>query len=238
MAVAHAGDYVLGELRAAGDSIEDAGADSALGLLLRKRSNVLGHASGKLPTLRADLKVHSSDWFQLVYCAEGRRPDADNYGQPGDRQIDEVTQLIGREMGLSAHRYIAETPRTDRRALLRRFQTGNDLRFLVAMKCLDEGVDIPDARIAFILASSSNPRQFVQRRGRLLRISSDPNKRAVIYDYLAVPPAGSEPPAEYERNLVKRELERDMEFGQLSDNFHETLTALRPLRVRYGLMDV
>lgn len=223
---------------AAGDSLEDASADSALGLLLRKRSGVLGHAAGKLPTLQRDLMTHASDWYQLVYCAEGRRPGADNYGQPGDRQIEDVTMLIGEEMGLAAHRYVAETPRQDRRALLRRFQTGNDLRFLIAMKCLDEGVDIPDARVAYILASSSNPRQFIQRRGRLLRISSDPHKRAIIYDYLAVPPDGSEPPADFERKLVKRELERADEFGRLSDNYAETLNALRPLRQRYGLMDV
>jgi superfamily II DNA or RNA helicase len=107
------------------------------------------------------------------------------------------------------------------------------------MRCLDEGVDIPDARIAYILASSSNPRQFIQRRGRLLRQPATDTKKAVIYDYLAVPQSRlANSISETERNLVRRELERALEFGQLSNNYAETMRALKPLKERYQLMDM
>ncbi len=171
---------------AAGDSIQDANEDSPLGRLLRDRADILGHAEGKLAALEADLREHRDTWFQLVYCGEGRRPRP--FGEPpGPRQLTDVIQLIGNKLHLSVHEYIGETPRRKRQELLQRFSTGNDLRVLAAMKCLDEGVDIPDARIGYLLASSSNPRQFIQRRGRLLRLANN-KSHAVIYDYLAVPP--------------------------------------------------
>lgn len=220
------------------ESLDDVADDSPLGLLLRKRSGVLGHAAGKLSSLKRDLDSHRNDWFQLVYCAEGRRPTADAEDPPGDRQIEDVLSLIGRVMKLSIHSYVSDTLRENRRALLRRFETGCDLRFLVAMRCLDEGVDIPDARVAYLLASSTNPRQFIQRRGRLLR-NAPGKKGAIIYDYLAVPRSrGGGANSETERNLVHRELDRAVEFGKLSDNYQDTLKVLRPLKKQFGLTDL
>jgi len=228
----------IAALLAVGQSPEDLPADSPLGLLLRKRSNILGHAAGKMALFASDVKQHAADWYQLVYCAEGNRP-SDQGQDPDANQLAEAVKLLGVTMSLSTYSYISQTPRNERRALLRRFQTGDDLRFLVAMRCLDEGVDIPDARIAYVLASSSNPRQFIQRRGRLLRQPPIGEKKAVIYDYLAIPQASPHLEAsEVERNLVRRELQRAVEFGRLSDNYAESLRVLRELRQRYQLMDV
>jgi superfamily II DNA or RNA helicase len=218
-------------------SVEDP--DSPLGALLRQRAGVLGHASGKLPALEADLGQHRKDWYQLVYCAEGYKRDEDGAVVDDVSQLRQVTNLIGTDLGLSCHAYVADTPRRTRLALMRRFETGEDLRFLVAMRCLDEGVDIPDARVGYLLASSSNPRQFIQRRGRLLRPA--PGKdHAVIYDYLAVPQSGALGGAnfELERRLLTREMTRASEFGRLSRNYEDSLRALRPLKERYGLMDL
>lgn len=219
---------------AAGDSLKDADPNSPIGFLLRQRSGILGHAAGKLAALAEDLGAHCDSWFQLVYCAEGTRPAEP--GEPrGPNQLREVMQLVGNDLHLAAHSYISETPRAERKVLLRRFGAGDDLRVLVAMRCLDEGVDIPDARVGYILASSSNPRQFIQRRGRLLRLADDKH-RAVIYDYLAVPPDGTPINWDIERSLLTRELERANEFGKLSENYEATLQVLRPLKERYQLM--
>jgi superfamily II DNA or RNA helicase len=221
---------------ASGDNLKDADPNSPLGFLLRQRAGVLGHAEGKLAALRADLDARRDDWFQLIYCAEGRRP-AEPGEEPGPKQVEEVMNLVGNQLHLSAHSYVSETPRPERKVLLRRFGAGDDLRALVAMRCLDEGVDIPDARTGYLLASSSNPRQFIQRRGRLLRLA--PGKdRAVILDYLAVPPAGTSINFNVERALLVRELERANEFGKLSENYETTLQVLRPLKERYQLMDM
>lgn len=219
---------------AAGEDLKDADPNSPLGLLLRKRAGVLGHAAGKLKVLREDLGARADSWFQLVYCAEGTRPTPVG-DPPGPNQLRDVMDLVGNELHLAAHSYISETPRTERKILLRRFGTGNDLRVLVSMRCLDEGVDIPDARIGYLLASSSNPRQFIQRRGRLLR-RAEGKVHAEIVDYLAVPPAGAPVNYEIERRLLTRELERANEFGKLSENYETTLEHLRPLKDRYQLM--
>ncbi|WP_200862907.1 DEAD/DEAH box helicase family protein [Amycolatopsis orientalis] len=221
---------------ASGDSLKDVDPDSPLGFLLRQRAGVLGHAEGKLTALQVDLDTRRNEWFQLIYCAEGRRPSEP--GEPaGPKQVDEVMNLVGNRMHLSAHSYISGTLRPERKVLLRRFGAGNDLRALVAMRCLDEGVDIPDARVGYLLASSSNPRQFIQRRGRLLR-RADGKDRAEILDYLAVPPAGTPINFNVERALLIRELQRANEFGKLSENYETTLQVLRPLKERYQLMDM
>lgn len=229
----------IAALIAAGESLEDSSGDSALGLLLRKRSAILGHAAGKLASLRTDLEGHRADWHQLVYCAEGRRPSLDGEEVVDPGQVQQTLELIGSTMGLAAHDYVSETPRAERRALLRRFVSGEDLRFLVAMRCLDEGVDIPDARVAYILASSTNPRQFIQRRGRLLRQVPGEEKVATIYDYLAMPQQNRvDDVSDAERGLVRRELERATEFAQQADNFADCLALLRPIKERYGFMDL
>lgn len=229
----------IATLLGSGEDLEDAAADSPLGQLLRKRSAILGHAAGKLPEFARDLDRHRDDWFQLVYCAEGNRPGSDDGYEPVSNQVRETLELVGSTMGLSAHDYVSDTPRAERRALLRRFTTGDDLRCLVAMRCLDEGVDIPDARIAYILASSTNPRQFIQRRGRLLRKVPGEDKIATIYDYLAIPQQTAEGViSDTERSLARRELERAMEFAEQADNYAECLASLRPIKERYGLMDL
>ena len=180
--------------------------------------------------------ARAQSWFQLVYCAEGRRPTEPGE-PPGPNQLHEVMDLVGNELHLAAHSYISETPRPERKVLMRRFGTGDDLRVLVAMRCLDEGVDIPDARTGYLLASSSNPRQFIQRRGRLLR-RAEGKDVAEIFDYLAVPPMGTPINFTVERALLTRELQRANEFGKLSENYETTLEVLRPLKERYQLMDM
>jgi DNA phosphorothioation system restriction enzyme len=218
---------------AAGESLED-DATSPMGFLLRRRAAVLGHADGKLPQLRSEMEARRDAWYQLVYCAEGGKP-AGNGEPPGPSQVSQVIGLIGNDLHLAVHAYVAETSRAERQVLLRRFGAGDDLRVLVAMRCLDEGVDIPDARVAYLLASSSNPRQFIQRRGRILRPA--PGKdMAEIIDYLAVPQAGTPLNFDVERNLLTRELERASEFGKLAENYEATLALLRPLKEKYQLM--
>jgi superfamily II DNA or RNA helicase len=225
----------IAKLIAAGESITDGDDVSPMGHLLRQRAGVLGHAEGKLDALRDDLVGRRDSLFQLVYCAEGNRPTEP--GEPrGPNQLEDVMNLVGNRLHVPVHSYVSETPRTQRKALLNRFGTGDDLRILVAMRCLDEGVDIPDARTSYLLASSRNPRQFIQRRGRLLR-RAEGKERAEILDYLAVPPAGAPVNFEIERALLIRELERANEFGKLSDNYGATLKTLRPIKERYQLMD-
>lgn len=87
------------------------------------------------------------------------------------------------------------------------------IKFVVSMRCLDEGVDLPDARIAYILASSSDPRQWVQRRGRILRLPTNQEvKTAEIIDFVTLPSTSSGI-NESIKNLVQSEVDRVLEFG-------------------------
>ncbi|MBK8932810.1 MAG: hypothetical protein IPM76_10940 [Chloroflexi bacterium] len=70
-------------------------------------------------------------------------------------------QLVGWEKGIQIDQFTAEESPPERQALLANFASGN-LQALAAMKCLDEGVDVPSTRTAYFLASSSNPREFIQ----------------------------------------------------------------------------
>ena len=218
---------------------EEADRDSPLGKLLRKRSNILGHARAKLPTLRRELTKRQDEWYQLLYCAEGRHPLSYEYGATEETtQLQQALVIVGQELRMSAAPYTAETRRDERQKLLQRFALGQDLQVLLSMKCLDEGVDVPAARTAYLLASSSNPRQFIQRRGRVLR-KAPGKERADIVDFIVVPPVGtSDLQHETERKMVARELMRVTEFARLADNETETLEILRPLRRRYGLFDI
>ena len=104
------------------------------------------------------------------------------------KHLEAVCQLLEGNC-VKVDSYVAETPLEEREELRDAFISG-DLQGLVAIRCLDEGVDIPKIKTAFILASSANPRQFIQRRGRVLR--PFPGKTAAeIYDFLVVPPGGS-----------------------------------------------
>jgi superfamily II DNA or RNA helicase len=110
------------------------------------------------------------------------------------------------------------------------------INVLFAMKCLDEGVDIPKAQIGIFASSTGNPRQYIQRRGRLLRKS--PGKHfAYIYDMIVVPETATFPNEFYniERSLVRNELTRVAYFASLSQNFYDSKIALEPISTYFNL---
>lgn len=170
----------------------------------------------------------------LFYCGDGTiEGDLSN---ESTRQISAVVKLLGAELNYRVNTYTAETPLAQREELRRQFENG-DLQGLVAIRCLDEGVDIPAIKTAVILASSSNPRQFIQRRGRILR--PYPGKqRATLFDMIVMPPQLDRQTWEVERNLLKKELKRFIEFADLADNAGEARRTLLTLQKQYGLLDL
>lgn len=205
---------------------EDDEGQQVLKLLLIRRAELLNKAANKLDMLSKLVDAQDHIEHTLFYCAPG--------------QIDEVMRLLGWEKGLFVHRFTAEEDPPERQQLLADFASGN-LQALVAMKCLDEGVDVPSTRTAFILASSSNPREFIQRRGRILRKAPD-KEFSVIHDLMVVPPkawAGSQDPLSFEaeRRIIRRELNRFKEFAAPAMNKHQALDVVWDMARRYGLMD-
>lgn len=165
-----------------------------LGNLFRKRASIITKAKNKLPYFLEQIKKEniSELTHTLVYCAEG--------------QTNEITQELNK-LGLRVSKFNSDLPRNDRTKILDMFEK-EDIQVLVAMKCLDEGVDIPSTKKAYFLASTSNPREFVQRRGRILRKYKN-KSFAEVYDYITLPLGGT-----YEelKSVATKELPRFAEF--------------------------
>jgi superfamily II DNA or RNA helicase len=194
--------------------------------LLIRRARIVSSATNKLPLLLRLMKNEQDHRFTLVYCGDGK------VDRGGDERL--VNSVVARL--LEAHRradsYTASTD-VDSREWLRETFAAGELEYLVAIRCLDEGIDIPEARRAYFLASSTNPRQFVQRRGRVLRRSDETGKRrAEIHDMLAIlsPDVGEEE-SFYAQNAILRELPRIREFAQGAENGPQVLTELLDLPV-------
>ena len=122
------------------------------------------------------------------------------------------------------------------------FAEGNMLQALVAIKCLDEGVNIPSIKTAFILASSTNPKEYIQRRGRVLR--KFPGKDyAVIFDFITLPFPMDEIGFQSQeiinstRGLVKREIIRMLDFAEIAENPSETYDLIYNLKHGFGVTE-
>jgi superfamily II DNA or RNA helicase len=200
------------ELRAAGLRVDDNGQtvipNSKVERLLRERRSVLENANGKIDVLRALLsKDPRAVRRTLIYTSA--KPKVIGSG----RQIEEVNALLA-ELGIISHQFTnAETSRADARRILDLFAAG-DYQVLSAMRVLDEGIDIPQTDTAFVLASSTVTREWVQRRGRILRRA--PGKtEATVHDFLVLPPDGS---TNYGKSILRGELKRAEEFVGLASN--------------------
>src|SRR5690606_21928213 len=95
-------------------------AEARLGQLLNRRAKVLGHAEGKIRALHEEIKKRRDDPFQLVYCAEGGRPQEDD-PVGGDRQVDQVLDLLGNQLGMRVHSYTSYESKQERREILGSF---------------------------------------------------------------------------------------------------------------------
>lgn len=205
--------------------------------IVLKRARIIAGAKSKLGALFAEMKKHIDEHYMLVYCGTAKT----EYGADESRQIDEVTKMLGIDMGMKISRYTSKESVEERRVIRNRFKDGDNLQALVAIKCLDEGVNIPGIRTAFVLASSTNPREYIQRRGRILRLAEGKD-RAVIYDFVTLPmPAadldGPEESVKVYRSLVMNETTRMEEFGAYSLNRGESDAIADRIKNEYGLYD-
>lgn len=209
---------------------------TSLQSLIRQRSRLVASAKNKLTALKDLLQTYDAPVsHSLFYCGDGMI-DADDDNEENDqfglRQIEAVSLVLERQKWSNSH-FTARENKRQREDILRDFKS-EYIDSLVAIKCLDEGIDIPACSTAFILASSRDPRQFIQRRGRILRRSQG-KELAKIYDFLVVFPEMEEDEKDYSRRLFVGEMERVAEFASLSINRHECYMQLRPLLQHYSL---
>lgn len=182
--------------------------------ILRDRSNIIKKSSNKLNVLEDIVKKKKYDFKNaVIYCGSGKDNETE------DSIIDSVTKILAVEGGYKISQFTSKT--IDRIMVLKEFEIGN-YDVLAAIKCFDEGVDVPKLEKIFILASDGLKRQTIQRRGRVLRKCKETGKTiAYIYDFIALPPTSTEKTEFGGANLVGNELKRVIEYGRLADNKNE-----------------
>lgn len=200
-------------------------------ILLQKRSKILQAASNKYDALRSVTQKYMNEHNILVYCGS-----VDSSEEDSKSQIKSVCSILGNEFGMSLAKYTYEESIEERKRILERFEKDSMLQALVAIKCLDEGIDIPSVQTAIIFSSSSNPKEYIQRRGRVLR-KSEGKEFSNIIDFVVVPPKAANF-YEYENavgGIVSKELSRVSEFGSIAINANESIDFIASIKNEFGV---
>ena len=208
--------------------------------ILIRRARLVAGTQSKIDALRNVIKNYENEHNILVYCGAVKYGE---YGysndEQGKKQIEIILNILNNEMHIYSSKFTAEENIEVRSDIINSFKQ-QDLQALVAIKCLDEGVNIPAIKTAFILASSTNPKEYVQRRGRVLR--KYPGKEyAEIYDFVTLPTdlsdASMGPNAAIDKNLVRKELQRVIDFANLSKNPSDSNELISQIKEAFN-MDV
>lgn len=211
--------------------------------LLLERKRIIHKADNKLEVFRnvlqSEYKLRDGDLrYTLVYVPEGVEPNynKNDYSEEAEEDIRLINQFTRAVSSLDRSIMVSQfTSKVyNREEILQKFQDGK-VHVLTSMKCLDEGVDVPRSELAIFCSSSGNPRQFIQRRGRVLRMHKD-KIFAVLHDLVVVPTiSGDDSIYTMEKKLIKSELERVIDFANLSLNKMDTYKTLKPILDYYNL---
>lgn len=208
--------------------------DPIVEMLLLKRKSIIHKATNKLDLFSSIVKElikNKKNKFVFAYIPEGN-----TINNEGDtvKILNQYLRRIHEDYpNLKMNSYTSEDQNLDE--ILRGFEDGK-IEVLFAMKMLDEGVDVPRAEVGIFASSTGNPRQFIQRRGRLLRKHKD-KAFATIYDMVVIPKLESNLGELFniEKNLVKNELNRVAYFASLAMNFYDSKEALEDVCQKYDL---
>ena len=196
--------------------------EEVLQFLLIKRSDILKNAENKILAFDKELEKNPNLHHCICYCS----PD----------QKDSILGILGIKHRIPNHQFTYQEDATLRQEILNLFDSG-DLRAIVAIKCLDEGVDVPSSQTAFFLSNSTNPREFIQRRGRVLR-KYEGKDFAYLFDFLAIPPFSEvREIQELNRSILKKELKRFEVFANSSQNKHHAYKVIWKVAKEFNVLD-
>jgi len=190
--------------------------------LLIMRQEIIKNAIRKIEEFKKLIESFETVSHTLVYCNDSK-------------QMNVVHDVLSK-IGIVYHEFTGEESKEKRQEILANFLHEN-YKIITAMKCLDEGVDVPPAKVAIILASTGNPRQYIQRRGRILR-KSEGKDMATIYDFLVIPHISTDDDNdlyEIERKILRKELKRYKEFASVARNNLEAINRILPIMKEYGV---
>lgn len=216
-------------------------------LIAIKRSRIIAGASKKMYLLPKYIKKYKNDNHILIYCGSTNvinyiEEDRSYTAEEDIRQIDLVSKILGNELDMRISQFTSQESIKERKEIIEAFAKGEKLQALAALKCLDEGVNIPEIKIAFILASTTNPKEYIQRRGRVLRLS-DGKRYANIYDFITLPRSLEEAfslticEREQVDTLLKNELNRMEEFAEDAENQSQAKNLIDKIKDTYNIKD-
>lgn len=207
-------------------------------MLALQRARIIATADNKIEKLIEAIEPIKNEKNILVYCGTGKVGDS---SEEEERQIEKVCKVLGNNLDMSVAKYTSEESTEKRLEIGEQFKRG-DKQVVVAIKCLDEGVNIPSIKKAFILASSTNPREYIQRRGRILR--KFPGKDySYLYDFVTLPvdldDVDSCDPVFINsfKALAKNEVDRLKEFASLAENNSVADELINKITDKFGLND-
>jgi len=208
---------------------------------LLERKRIIHKAANKLGSfkaiLRSEFDKRKNLKYTLIYVPEGIEANFDETDfsvetEDENRLINKYTKAVSQtDDSVMVKQFTSNS--TNREELLKSFEE-SEIHVLTSMKCLDEGVDVPRSELAIFCASTGNPRQFIQRRGRVLRLHKD-KIHATIHDLVVVPEISDENTFEMEKGLVKKELERVVDFANLAMNKTDTYDTMKNILDYYNL---
>ena len=190
---------------------------------LRNRLRVISMAEEKQNRIDEILYNIKEDDHFVVYCGDGRLFD-DNTGEE-IRHIQSIKRVLTAH-GYKASQFTAQENMNDRMELVDAFNK-SEISSLAAIRCLDEGINIPSIKSALILSSNDDYREFVQRRGRILR-TYGAKEYANIYDVIVLPSAEM-------TGWAKIEFRRFHEYAKLALNWNDLESVLNDYLLEYGL---
>lgn len=192
-------------------------------LLLIKRARIIAGARNKIGALLETITPYKNDNHMLIYCGATKYDKKGIDDEDDVKQITELTRELYKVHKLKVRKFTSEETKDERAEIKDMFLDGKELQAIIAIKCLDEGVNIPAIKTAFILASSTNPKEYIQRRGRVLRKAIGKNF-ARIYDFITIPrelstiSSTNNQDLQLEISLIRKELSRMMDFAETSRN--------------------
>ncbi len=203
--------------------IDEAKNNKASTSLLNQRAKILKKAKAKISSFAKaveDLKKEGTFHNALIFFED-------------NDQISDYLNILN-SLGILYKKMSGEENESDRKRILDLFNAGK-IDCIISMRVLDEGVDLKKADKAFLLASTSNPRQYIQRCGRVLR--TYPNKpRALVYDFLVYAESYSPESESFaEKEIVVKEFKRASYFATYSSNKGENLTTILEIARKYNI---
>lgn len=185
--------------------------------LLRDRAKIKKKANSK-PERFGELLENGVPTPTIIFCED-------------TEQLEEIEEMLEKHHPNHYGGYISARANEQAHALYD-FREGH-IDYLLAIDCLDEGLDVPDARSAILISSDRNKRQFIQRRGRVLRINEGKDK-AVIYDMLVLPGVQAGYDDSESLKLIQQELERAKLLMAHAENRDESERELADELESYG----